>query len=263
MEIRERTVALRKIIEDRSTGTFPCLRQDQSGGHNTDHCLISVIVPAHNEEGYLARTLEALQKQNYGCFEVIVVANGCTDQTVEEARGRCNRLIVLSQKTLGISRNLGARMARGELLVFLDADTILEPAALKTIARQFTRNCTAGTIKGKPDFERFKYRLIYGMKNSVHRLSLHPGSSGVILCWKKHFMKIGGFDESLQMRENSELMRRLMKFGSYKYIGDCAATTSMRRYDQKGCGRIVRLWLKLWFQSFFIDLRNRQYETVR
>jgi glycosyltransferase involved in cell wall biosynthesis len=263
MEIRESTIALRKIIQDRETAPFQPVRRNQPDDNTTDNCLISVIVPAHNEEGYLAKTLEALQKQDYGCFEVVVVANGCTDQTVEEARGRCNRLIVLSQKTLGISRNLGARMARGELLVFLDADTILEPTALRTIARNFSRNCAAGTIKGKPDFERFKYRLIYGMKNCVHRLALHPGSSGVILCWKKHFMKIGGFDESLQMRENSELMRRLMRFGRYKYIGNCAATTSMRRYDQKGCGRIVRLWLKLWFQSFFIDLRNRQYETVR
>src|SRR5262245_5381206 len=99
--------------------------------------MISVIIPAHNEERYLGKTLEALNRQNYGWFEVIVVANGCTDRTAEVARGNCQRLIVLSQKGLGMARNLGARMARGDLLVFLDADTALEPLALRVIASQF------------------------------------------------------------------------------------------------------------------------------
>src|SRR5512146_73680 len=146
--------------------------------------LISVIIPAHNEEGYLRRTLELLRRQNYGWYEIIVVANGCTDATPEIARGGCDRLIVLSQKNLGIARNLGARMARGELLLFLDADTSLEPMALRRIAQDFTPACAAGTIKGRPDTRRPAYRLIYALKNFIHRASLHPGSSGVILCWK-------------------------------------------------------------------------------
>src|ERR1044072_4004333 len=59
--------------------------------------MISVIIPAHNEETYLPETLEALRRQNYPWFEVIVVANGCTDHTAEAAHCRCHRLIVLSQ----------------------------------------------------------------------------------------------------------------------------------------------------------------------
>src|SRR5215467_11917990 len=107
--------------------------------------MISVIIPAHNEERYLGATLEALQQQDYSWFEVVVV-NGCTDATADVARGHCHRLIVLSQKSLGVSRNLGARMAKGEILVFLDADTLLSPSALKTIARQFAPEHAAGTI---------------------------------------------------------------------------------------------------------------------
>src|SRR5215468_4866999 len=60
--------------------------------------MISVIIPAHNEEKYLGATLEALERQSYGWFEVVVVANGCTDATADVARRRCQRLIVLSQK---------------------------------------------------------------------------------------------------------------------------------------------------------------------
>jgi glycosyltransferase involved in cell wall biosynthesis len=225
--------------------------------------LISIVIPAHNEEGYLADTLEALQRQNYPWFEVIVVANGCTDRTADVAKGNCQRLIVLSQKSLGVARNLGARMARGELIVFLDADTILEPMTLRKIAEDFNRNCAAATIKGRPDSARLPFRLVYFLKNFTHRSMLHAGSSGVIICWKEQFERIGGFDEHLEVCENSDLIRRLKQFGRYKYIGEVSATTSMRRYEQRGFGRQVWLWVKLWVQSLFGDLRHKPYETVR
>ena len=225
--------------------------------------MVSVIVPAHNEEAYLADTLEALNQQDYRWFEVIVVCNGCSDATPEVARGKCNRLIVLSQKSLGVARNLGARMARGEIIVFLDADTRLEPNTLRRIAQEFTTDHAAGTLRGLPDNDLPQYKAIYALKNFVHRSSLHTGSSGVIVCWKKHFIRAGGFDERLEMRENSELIRRLMKFGRYKYIGTTAAVTSMRRYEQCGCRQMVLLWSRVWLQSIFGSLRDKHYETVR
>jgi hypothetical protein len=154
-------------------------------------------------------------------------------------------------------------LAKGYLLLFLDADTTLEPMALKLIARGFSTKHAVGTLKGRPDANQFKYRLIYGLKNLLHLSSLHAGSSGVIVCWRKQFIRSGGFDEGLEVRENSELIRRLRRFGRYKYLGEVSATTSMRRYDQRGCGQIVWLWFKLWFQSLFGDLHHRHYETVR
>jgi len=239
------------------------IRKQTGKAESTPIRTISVVIPAHNEERYLRRTLEALKRQDYDWFEIIVVANGCTDCTAEVAKGRCNRLVTLSKKSLDVARNLSARLAKGKLLLFLDADTILASQALRVIAREFSRNHSAGTVKGRPDTERFKYRLVYALKNFIHRLSLHRGSSGVILCWKRQFIHLGGFDEGLEVRENSELMRRLGRFGNYKYIGDVSAVTSMRRYDQQGCGRVVWLWVKLWFRSIFGDLHNRHYESVR
>jgi len=224
---------------------------------------ISVIVPAHNEEDYLGATLDALNRQDYPAFEIVVVANGCSDRTAEVAQKKCHRFVTLSQKGLGISRNLGARMATGELLVFLDADTILKPDALRIIVENFTERDAGGTLKGRPDSGRFAYRLIYWLKNFIHHFVVRNGSSGVIICWKKQFMSAGGFDEHLELRENSELIRRLKRFGGYKYIGATAATTSMRRYERRGVSRIVWLWIKLWFISLFTDLRHRKYESVR
>src|SRR5262249_59644728 len=108
-------------------------------------------------ERYVARTLEALKRQNYDWFEIIVVANGCTDCTAEVAKGRCNRLIMLSQKSLGVARNLGARLAKGELLLFLAADTILEPRALRGIAQEFSKSDSAGPRKRPPPSHTPKY----------------------------------------------------------------------------------------------------------
>src|SRR6185503_4837096 len=91
---------------------FP--RQQRRKRTRQGRSMISVIVPAHNEEAYLRETLCALQLQRYPRYEVIVVANGCTDNTAAMARYHCDRLIVISQKGISLARNLGARMARGD-----------------------------------------------------------------------------------------------------------------------------------------------------
>ena len=65
------------------------------------------------------------------------------------------------------------------------------------------------------------------------------------------------------MRENSDLIRRLQRFGRYRYIGQTTATTSMRRYERAGTRRTVCLWFKLWLRSLFGDLRHMNYDTVR
>jgi glycosyltransferase involved in cell wall biosynthesis len=251
------------LLEKPQSTLHAGLNLDDSSDALTRGPSISVIIPAHNEEQYLRATLDSLHRQDYPPREIIVIANGCNDRTADVARHRCHRLVVLSQKCLGIARNLGARLAQGELLMFLDADTTLEPSALGKIAETFSTEHAAGTLHGVPESDRLRFKLLYGLKNFVHRTHLHAGSSGVILCWKKDFVCVGGFDERLQVRENSELIRRLARFGQYKYIRDISAVTSMRRYEQKGVGRMVWLWIKLWFQSLFSDLHKKQYETVR
>lgn len=238
-------------------------RRSKESAKQAPRTTVSVIIPAHNEEAYLEATLKALRRQKFPGCEVVVVANGCTDNTADVARGLCDQLVVLSQKSLGVARNLGARIAKGELLIFLDADTILERHGLKIISEEFTHRHAAGTVKGLPDTKRFAYRCMYGLKNFMHWSRLHHGSSGVILCWKEHFVRLGGFRENLEVRENSELIKRLERFGRYKYIGNTAVTTSMRRYDRRGFWRMIWLWTRLWFESLFRDLQNRKYEIIR
>lgn len=223
---------------------------------------ISIVIPAFNEEETLPATLAALKQQDYPNFETVVVANGCTDRTAEVVQGKCDQFFDLPQRGLGPARNLGAARARGGLLLFLDADTILEPGALQEIGRRFKRKHSAGTLRGVPDQPKASYKMIYFLKNLVHKTHAHHGSSGAILCWRDHFQAVGGFDNELYLRENSDLMKKLRRFGSYKYIARKAAVTSMRRYERTGTAEMVLLWLKVWILSNVSDIRNQTYEGL-
>ena len=82
---------------------------------------ISVIIPAHNEERYLGKTLDSLRQQNFLNYETIIVCNGCTDQTAEVARKYDNqntKIINLKEANVSLARNKGAEIARGKNLVF-------------------------------------------------------------------------------------------------------------------------------------------------
>jgi glycosyltransferase involved in cell wall biosynthesis len=234
----------------------------QEQGQQSGPVFISVVIPARNEEDFLPATIEALKAQSYRNFEIIVVANGCQDRTADVARELGCRVFELGDRGLGAARNLGGREAHGQILVFLDADTLLPKESLKTIAAKFRRCHSCGTLWGEPDSRRLSYKLIYAMKNLIHALHVHCGSSGVILCWKDDFMRIGGFDESLYLRENSHLMKRLLRFGRYRFIARTPCITSMRRYETNGAGEMVRLWLKVWWRSLVSDISNATYEDL-
>jgi hypothetical protein len=64
------------------------------------------------------------------------------------------------------------------------------------------------------------------------------------------------------LRENSDLMKKLRRFGRYRYIRSAPAVTSMRRYDKTGTAEMVLLWLKVWVLSNFSDIRNQTYEGM-
>jgi len=248
---------------DRARKAVGACARNQSLRRGSKQPFISVIVPAHNEEGYLHQTLRALESQRYPHYEVIVVANDCSDDTAAVARNHCDRLIVISRKGISLARNIGARLACGEILLFLDADTLLESNALMIVARDFTREYSAGTLKARPDPARWFYCLLYFFKNLMHWSRIHKGSVGVILCWKDYFEAAGGFDERLHVMENSALIKNAQRFGNYCFIRQTVATTSMRRYEKRGFYRTVALWIKLWLHSLANDLHGRQYETVR
>lgn len=106
--------------------------------------MISVIIPTYNEEGVILNCLKSLEKQSVKDFEVIVVDDGSTDRTVEKIIGA----EVLHQNHLGAgsARNLGANIAKGEILVYVDADMTFDKNFLKMLVKPILAGKTKGTF---------------------------------------------------------------------------------------------------------------------
>jgi len=104
----------------------------------------SVIIPAYNEEKTIGKTLESLKKQSFRDFEIIVVDDGSKDGTAEIAKK--NGAKVIKQKNAGpaAARNNGARNAKGEIVVFIDADCVADERWLEHMLKPFSDKEVAG-----------------------------------------------------------------------------------------------------------------------
>lgn len=227
--------------------------------------VFSIIIPAHNEENYLRKTLHSLKSQTYQDFETIIVTNGCTDKTEEIAKKRANkklRVFSLPRPNVSVARNAGALNAEGEILVFLDADTTLEQDALKKIKEEFCGECSVATTKSKADIEKLKFKTAIALKNFHNISKIYEGCSGVLICRKQDFQKANGYDPELIVKEHRKLILKLKQFGKYKCI-NAYATTSMRRFQQWGLGKAASFWAKQWIKDLSGKLKESEYEKIR
>ena len=222
---------------------------------------ISVIIPACNEEKYIKKTLNSLKNQTTSQFEVIVVCNGCTDNTKEVAEQFAVQILESKEANVSKARNLGAKHARGEILVFLDADTILETDALKTVRRGFSQKQSVATTLLQPDTTKLSHHYAIKFKNFYNTKNFYQGCSGVLICRKDDFEKAGKYPE-LHVREHRKLTVELMKLGEYKVI-TTTATTSMRRYNQLGMSNVFFFWVKQWGKDKVNKLNDSNYTRIR
>ena len=137
--------------------------------------LFSVIIPTYCEEQHIERCLQSIQGQVFekGRIETIVVDSDSPDNTRIIAREYADRVVNMRKRGVSRARNVGARIAKGELLVFLDADTVLDPAFIAEIHEMLADPETVyviGTMSGLERFgtleDVFKF-LHYGLVNLV------------------------------------------------------------------------------------------------
>lgn len=227
--------------------------------------LFSIIIPAHNEEKYLPSTLDSIQRQSFRDYEVIVVANGCTDKTDQAIAQQTNpnvKLFSLKQANVSRARNHGASQATGDILVFLDADTQFESTTLQTIHQQFTSPYIMATTKVKPDSKHLKHNLAMGFKNFYLQTGLHKGCSGAFICRRENFDKVNGYDASIVIGEHRQLIQKLQPLGKYICL-DTYVTTSMRRWEQWGLWRMMTFWTTQWLKNKIGRLNETSYEKIR
>lgn len=104
---------------------------------------ISVIIPTYNEENCIKNSISSLLNQTEKDFEIIIIDDGSTDQTkkiIQEEKSKKIKLILGEHKGPGFSRNLGAKKAKGEILVFVDADMTFDKDYLKNLIKPLEEN---------------------------------------------------------------------------------------------------------------------------
>ncbi len=226
---------------------------------------ISVIIPAYNEERYIEKTLQSVYAQAFQDYEVIVVANGCTDETEEILKQQADhnvRYLSLPKANVSVARNAGAINAQANLLLFLDADTQLAPDSLHAIHSQFRNGLAVATTKASPDRPGWKFQLALTLKNIYNTLKLYQGCSGALICHKDDFQKVGGYHPELMVKEHRKLILKLKELGGYACL-NTSVTTSMRRYQQWGLMKLLWFWTKQWVNDKMGELKGKEYEMVR
>lgn len=218
-----------------------------------DSPVVSIIVPALNEENRIGDTLSALGIHPE--VEVIVVDGGSSDGTVSIAE-TYGAAVMCSASGRALQMNAGAEAARGEVLVFLHADTVLPQDYLADIQRVLsTPTVVAGAFRLGINCPGIAYRLIAKGANLRSRiLQLPYGDQGLFLR-KVTFVKMGGYLD-LPVLEDYEFVRRLRRLGRIVQA-DSTACTSSRRWRITGPWRLcVKHQLMLLGYHLGIDVHR-------
>ncbi len=206
--------------------------------------MISVIIPTLNEEFFLPRILASLKEQTYKDFEIVVADSNSKDKTVTIAEEHGCRVVI--GKTItnpAMARNLGATIAQGEQLLFLDADVVLPPTFIEEFIAVFLKKKLDGAIPFcKPINETVKNSLVSSSYNSFFWLSQFVrawGGGWCILVTKKMFEEIGGFDEEIVLGEDSELLLQIARRGKYQCLHAPVIHVSFRRFEHEGYAKVL------------------------
>lgn len=211
----------------------------------------SVVIPARNEEVLLPRLLETVEAARRAYrggaerVEVIVADNVSTDGTDEVARARGARVVSVEKRVIGAVRNGGARDARGEILVFVDADIRIHPGTFDAIDAALATDRVVGGATGVR-LERMSAGLAVTYACLMPMGWLMRMDTGPTFVLRSDFEAIGGYDESLLVAEDVALLFALKRLGRPRgqrltRLRSAKAIASVRKFDAYGDWHYFRL----------------------
>ncbi len=197
--------------------------------------MLTIIVPTLNEENYLPLLLKSIKRQSFKDYEIIIADAHSIDKTAKIAQDIGCQVVNGGLPPKG--RNEGAKVAKGEMLLFIDADSrILSDDFLEKTLQEFKkRNLDIASFPIYPDENKFD-KLIYTFYNLWVKLSQSflPHATNVILVKKEIHQKINGFDKEIKLAEDHEYARRAGKLGKFGFIDIEPIFTSSRRFEKEG-----------------------------
>lgn len=221
---------------------------------------LSVIIPTFNEADKLTRLLSYLQTQMGEDLysEVILVDGGSQDGTAELATEMGVGVIRSKVKQRAFQMNLGASAARGDILYFLHADTLPPDDFISYILQAIQAGERAGCFRLSFDSKHWFLRC-HSWLTRFNWDGFHYGDQSLFV-YREVFDELGGFNESLDIMEDYDLVRRLKQRASFIVLPK-AVVTSARRYREVGVFRLQLLYY-LIFALFRIGLSQKNLWKV-
>lgn len=230
----------------------------------------SVAIPAYNEAALLPRMLRSANaaRERYrggpGAIEVIVADNCSTDATAAIAAEHGARVVPVAKRCIGAARNGAGRAARGRILCFVDADSILHPETFNEI-----RDVTAGAdwACGATGLrmERTSFAIGVTLAVAIPLTWLFRVDSGVVFCRREDFAAIGGYREDVLAGEDVDFLHRLKRLGRKQSRGrfvrvpTARTITSTRKFDRHGDWHFLRMMVTMPFNYVFWRKRADQF----
>lgn len=204
---------------------------------------LSIIIPTLREREQIAATLQALQAARRLGHEVILVDGGSEDGTCDVARPWVDCLLACARGR-ALQMNAGARQARGDVLLFLHADTVVSPEAVATLLAEFP---SCGRSWGWFDVELSgrhpMLRVVERLMNARSRLTGITTGDHAMFVRRETFEELGGYPD-IPLMEDVALSRSLKREGRPLCL-DHPVVTSSRRWEERGIWRTILLMWRL------------------
>jgi glycosyltransferase involved in cell wall biosynthesis len=243
---------------------------------------ISVIIPVLQEEKILEKTLQAYTqelREKYS-LEIIISDGGSTDRTIEIAEKYADKIVLHEKKekqTIAEGRNNGARKAVGNVLVFINGDTIPKnPESFFDFIYNWTENkssyndsvALACPVTVVEDEILFRDKVFYTCHNfyvrMLNAIGLGMGRGECQIVKKDSFYRVGGYNELIAAGEDFDLYRRIARIGKVSFAKDTWVYESPRRFRKYGYFRIIMSWtinsLSVWIRGRSV---SDEWEPVR
>lgn len=191
--------------------------------------MISFIVPAYNEEAELPETLRAIRTAAAGYeYEIVLVNDGSTDATAAIGEQFGARVISIERRQIAAARNAGARAGRGDIFIFVDADTQIGPehvlGAINSLEKGFAGGGSRLAFDGEiPPWGKVMFHVFSGLY-----FGLNLGAGAFLFTTRENFFAAGGFDEIYFAGEEVFFTVALKRLGRFKLLPEPAITSGRK-----------------------------------
>lgn len=199
--------------------------------------MISFIIPAYNEELELPATIAAI-KEAAGVenqYEIIVVDDASTDATAEIARNAGAQLVSINRRQIAAARNAGARSSRGNVLLFVDADTRINAIHVSQALIALNDGYAGGSARVEAHGPIPRWSRVFLRIFSTIYFGANLGAGAFLFTSRENFDAIGGFDEELFVGEEIFFTLALRKIGRFKILREPIVTSGrkLRMYSAR------------------------------